>query len=239
VKAFVVLIFLIVLIGVVILVIRKRKFSELPPEIQTGIERAQDTRAKYHRVLRDHNHSMSAAQHDLEALEDAKGRRLESDGGVMVYERWIDTPQGGGSLIGVKATAEDDSSVAQRITVTRMVAFGIFSLAAPKKRTTGNAYVVIEGPHVSGVAVIPAAGGISPGQRAFTFAAEINNAARAAEDAAPLLPGRIEAARLQLATSSDETMVNRAQQAYDEAVASLPAEYREHVPRRLKLDDWV
>jgi TRAP-type C4-dicarboxylate transport system substrate-binding protein len=65
VKAFVVLIFLIVLIGVVILVIRKRKFSELPPEIQTGIERAQDTRAKYHRVLRVHNHSMSAAQHDL------------------------------------------------------------------------------------------------------------------------------------------------------------------------------
>jgi hypothetical protein len=38
---------------------------------------------------------------------------------LTLFERWIDTPQGSGPLIGVKATAADESSmsVSQRLTV--------------------------------------------------------------------------------------------------------------------------
>lgn len=118
---------------VALIVVRQQKFSKLPPEIRAGISRAQGTRAQYHHALRDHKHRVSAAEHELKALEDPKGRPLKAMGGAALYERWIDTPQGGGSLIGVTATAEDDTTVTQRLTVTRMVAFGVFSLAATEE----------------------------------------------------------------------------------------------------------
>ena len=77
-------------------------------------------------------------------------------------------PQGGGSLIGVKAEAADESGIRQRLTATRMFTMGVFSLAAPKKKGTGNAYVVIEGPQVSGVATIAADKSGNAGPAAFS-----------------------------------------------------------------------
>jgi len=130
-------------------------------------------------------------------------------------------------LTGVKATAADESSVTQRLTVTRMMAFGIFSLAAPKKKGHGNAYVVIEGPELSGVAVIAATGSNSPGSAAFAFAADVNNTARLAEKFAEAQPRLIQSAKEQLDIAKDDSLVQQAPTAYREAVDSVPAEYRE------------
>ena len=52
---------------------------------------------------------MSRAQAELHELEDPKGEYLMSGGGVTLYRRWIETPQGDGSLIGVRATVEADA----------------------------------------------------------------------------------------------------------------------------------
>ena len=105
---------------------------------------------------------------------------MQRKGGVILYERWIKTPQSEGSLVGVKASAADESSISQRLTVTRMVGLGVFSLATPKRKMLGNAYVVIEGPEVSGVATFSAKNNKNAGPTAFAFAARINNAAREA-----------------------------------------------------------
>jgi hypothetical protein len=208
----------------IIFAIRKIQFSRLPPEVQEGIHRAKDARTEYRREHTNYEDRVSSAERELHGLEDPKGRRLNSAGGVELYERWIDTPQGHGSLIGVRAKAEDDPyALATYPATAQQASIG----KAADEPSTGKAYVVIEGPNVSGVAVIAGTAGETPTQKALMFSAEINNAAHAAEQAAPLLAGRIETARQQLdAAKKDDAMVKRARQAYAEAAALLPAQYR-------------
>lgn len=107
-----------------------------------------------------------------------------------------------------------------------MLTLGVFSLAAPKKKGLGNAYVVIEGSQVSGVATFPAQGNANAGPAAFSFAAEINNAARAAEAAESTRPQAIENARAALAHAKDNRDISVAASTYAQAVAALPAEHR-------------
>lgn len=49
------------------------------------------------------------------------------------------------SLDGVTATIEAGSAVEERITATRVLALGVFALAA-KKKSGGESYLTIEGP---------------------------------------------------------------------------------------------
>jgi hypothetical protein len=64
-------------------------------------------------------------------------------------------------------------------------------------------------------------------QQALSFSAEVNNAVRGAEKAAPELAGRIEAARQKLdAANEDDATVKRTRQLYTEAVGRVPARYR-------------
>jgi hypothetical protein len=120
--------------------------GDIPQEIRDAIRAAKQSRSNYRRARKQHNKNVAQARSRLQILEDTKGRRLGSADGITRYERWISTPQGSGSLIGVKATAADESSitVSQRLTATRMVALGVFSLAAPKKKQTahGSAYIL-------------------------------------------------------------------------------------------------
>jgi hypothetical protein len=75
-------------------------------------------------------------------------------------------------------------------------------------------------------AVIPATTDNSAGPKAFAFAADINNAARLAEQQEPTRPKRIEATREQLAKARSNAAVSRARIAYEQAVASVPPEHR-------------
>ena len=196
--------------------------------VPTEVAAAKDARRAYRKQTKTRDRRISAATQQLTLAESHEGRRLEQAGGITLYERWIVTPQGSGSLLGVKATAADESSVRQRLTATRMVTLGVFALAAPKSKAVGNAYVVVEGPHVSGVAVIPANGNSNAGPKAFAFAAAINNAARAAEAAEASRPQAIEAARRKLAAANDRAELDAAAQAYTAAVSVVPDEYRKH-----------
>jgi len=140
---------------------------------------ARDLQQRYRAAWDEYGTEVNAAEATLKYFADPKGKRICSGGGVVVYERWIQTPQGGGSIIGVSARANDATLERQRLTATRMLAFGIFSLAAPKKIRSGHAYVSIEGPEVNGVAVFPPSKNAGP--VAFDFAARINAAARQAQ----------------------------------------------------------
>lgn len=229
------LIVALVILAAIIAIVTYRwyKRSEMSPKLLAAIEVAQDARAQYHHLSREHRHRVTAAEAEIARLKDPKGRRLGFCGGIVLWERWIQTPQSEGPLIGVRAEAHDDTSISQRLTVTRMVAFGIFSLAAPKRKTTGNAYVVVEGPDVNGVGMAP------DGPEAYNFAAVINNAAHAAEVFQAELPARLAAARRELSAARDESQVEAAHREYEKALQALPPAQRDHLPKRLKVDDWV
>lgn len=204
----------------------RRKFAALPEHVQAALTQAKALRKTYKNAAKDYRRRTAGATSALQAIRDPKGRRLKALGGATLYERWIDTPQGNGSIIGVKATAADESSIKQRLTATRLVTFGVFALAAPKSSTAGNAYVVIDGPEVAGVATISAKSNANAGPAAFAFAASINNAARAAEAAEPGRPKAIEAARLALERARDDSDVVEAKAKYVAAIEALPQEHQ-------------
>ena len=216
----------VVVLGAAILAAKYRERSALAPEVQAALSRARDARNELQRVQKSQQKDVKQASKRLNAEQDPRGRRLESGGGAVLFERHITTPQGSGNLVGVVATAADESQVVQRLTVTRMVGLGVFSLAAPKRKTVGNAYVVIEGPSVSGVATFSGGSKAGVGVTAYKFAAAVNNAARAAASDEPERPARIDAAQRDLAAAQDPTKVLAAEQLFNEAVAALPSEHR-------------
>ncbi|WP_415395271.1 hypothetical protein ACMTN4_08350 [Rhodococcus globerulus] len=211
--------------------LEKQKFDALSPEVQQALTLTKDRKKSYKRKAKEYDQRVKVAQLTLDALKDQKGRRLKNVGGVVLFERWIETPQGSGSIIGVKATAADESSIKQRLTATRIVALGVFALAAPKKSGGGNAYVVVDGPKVSGVATISGKSNTNAGPDAFAFAAAVNNAARAEEIAASTRPRDIESASKALTQASDNADLMREKDLYSAAIDALPAELAQSFAR--------
>lgn len=107
-----------------------------------------------------------------------------------------------------------------------MLTLGVFSLAAPKRNGVGNAYVVIEGPNVSGVAIFETQSDKSAGADAFAFAAAVNNAARAALAAEPGRPQRIDAAREALQQAKDRSTLDNTEATFVQKVEELPVKYQ-------------
>ena len=64
---------------------------------------ARDLQHRYRAAWDEYGTEVDEAEATLKYFADPKGRRIFSGGGVVVYERWIQTPQGGGSIIGVSA----------------------------------------------------------------------------------------------------------------------------------------
>jgi len=207
-----------------------RRRRALTVDQLANVKAAAAAKRAYRAAISTREARIKGAETTLRNLNDPKGRRIASCGGATLYERWIDTPQGGGSLVGVKAHAEDESSVRQRLTATRMLTIGVFALAAPKKKGVGNAYVVIEGPNVSGVATISAQANKNAGPAAYSFAAQVNNAARAAEQDEPLRPARIHAAETELNEARATDDVDRAREHYRAAAGTVPDSYRSTYP---------
>lgn len=177
-------------------------------------------------VLKTNKSTLTKLQNDLATWNSSQGRMVVATGGVKVFQRWIQTPQGSGSIVGVIASAEDNTSISKRLTATRMVTLGIFSLAAPKKKGGGFAYVVIEGPSVSGVATFQGTKGQDAGPKAFKLAALINNTARnavALENQRPDEVARLNAeiAKIQAAPGVQEATAN-----VHSKIALLPEDLR-------------
>jgi hypothetical protein len=134
---------------------------------------------------------------EVARLEDPRGAQLASYRGVVVYERWIVTPHGQGPLSGT--TASVDAQVSSRITMTRLVAIGVFALAAQKK--TGSVYLSIDSPALASVIECPA----EDNTRARQFAVAIMNAARQAAVIEVSRPLQLKAARERLERAKVDT----------------------------------
>jgi hypothetical protein len=197
----------------------KRKLTD---DEKALVKKVREAKKQLANASRTQKKALAAAKKELAELQDPKGRRVAAGGGVQVFQRWVVTPQGSGSIIGVTASAEDNTSINKRITATRLVGLGVFALAAPKKKGGGNAYVVIEGPHISGVATFTGDKQQSVGPKAFALAASINNAARQAAADEPHRPSRMTSVKDKISVIESAPEIATASLAVHSAIESLP-----------------
>ncbi|WP_051480366.1 hypothetical protein [Cellulomonas sp. KRMCY2] len=78
-------------------------------------------------------------------------------------------------LTGVSARVEAGSEIQQRVTATRLLAIGIFALAA-KKKSGGESYLTVEGPDFFWTLEVDR----KEQAKAREFAAKVNNQVRSA-----------------------------------------------------------
>ena len=192
-------------------------------ELKGQIDATKAARKAWRGAVKTRDFELKAANETLTNLTSQKGQQLAAFGGATVYQRWIDTPQGGGSIIGVKAEAADETSIQKRITATRLLTIGVFAFVAKKKTGGGNVYVVIEGPSISGLATMAGDKDSNNGPKAFAFAAKVNNAARAAESAEPSRGKAIEAQKSVIVNLERADAVRSAAATYASAAALLPS----------------
>jgi hypothetical protein len=184
----------------------------LAREVKTG-EKAVEAAEKAH------SRRVRQAEQTLSALRSSTGARLASYRGITLFERWIKTPQGEGSLIGGQATADTAGNLAlsKRPTLTRMAAGGLLlgpvgvlgSLAFQKKQMADKRelYLMVETGDFAAVVQCPA----DDGMKARQFAARINTAAIAASKAEVGRPEAIRQADARLvAVKADTTAIEAA-----------------------------
>lgn len=95
--------------------------------------------------------------------------------GVTVYRDRIERGGESHPLDGVTARVETGSDLEKRVTVTRLVAIGVFALLA-KKKSGGEVYLTIEGPNFFWTIEVDR----KKQPDARTFAAKVNDQARKA-----------------------------------------------------------
>lgn len=83
-------------------------------------------------------------------------------------------------LAGLTARVEDSGTLNRRITATRLVAFGVFALAAPKRQDDRELYLTIEGPSTAILRAVPLKnGGTVLATQVRKFAMQLNQASAA------------------------------------------------------------
>jgi len=93
-------------------------------------------------------------------------------GGIILKRDKLDYKGEGGPVAGAMARVETASDVRRRVTATRVLAIGIFALAAKKK--SGHVYLTVEHPDYAFMVEVP----VKKETKAREFATKINNAAK-------------------------------------------------------------
>ena len=171
---------------------RDRELREATKKVKAAKQSRDKVISAAERELERHQREYEArvkkAKKDLAAVEDPRGRKVGAYQGIILYQRWLVTPQGEGSLVGAQATVDTAGGLAvkSRATLTRMAAGGlalgplgaVLSLGLKKHKDvdTRELYLLVESPAVATVVQCPA----DEGQKAREFAAKIANMARTA-----------------------------------------------------------
>jgi len=103
---------------------------------------------------------------------DVKTAKGESFEGVTLTSDRISYKGQGGLVFGASAHVETAADARRRVTATRVLALGVFALAA--KKQTGNVYLTVQHPDFEFVVEVP----VKKETKAREFAAKINNAAK-------------------------------------------------------------
>jgi hypothetical protein len=129
---------------------------------------------------------INTARTKLQEAEDPHGHRVGAYQGIVLFERYLATPQGSGSTRGASATVDTagNLSVTKRPTLTRMAAGGVLlgplgavgSLAFQKRKDVDarELYLMVETEEFAAVVKCP----VDDGMKARQFAAAITTAGR-------------------------------------------------------------
>lgn len=120
---------------------------------------------------------------DKEDSKDGVIARVNLPGGPLRFtatellDGLVGTPH---PLAGLTARVEDAGTLNRRITATRLVALGVFALAAPKKQDDRVLYLTIEGPSTAILRAVPLKnGGTVLATQVRKFAMQLNQASAA------------------------------------------------------------
>lgn len=102
----------------------------------------------------------------------AKPAKGESFAGVKLKGGRIEYKGQGGSVAGAVARVESAADVRRRVTATRVLAVGVFALAA--KKQVGHVFLTVEGDGFEFVVEVP----VKLEAQARAFAARVNSAAK-------------------------------------------------------------
>lgn len=172
--------------------------------------------------------AIKAAERHLANLQSPTGRRIKGFGGMTLFERFIRTPHGAGSVVGAHAAVDTAGNLAvkSRATLTRMAAGGvllgplgaILSLGFKKHKAidTRELYLLVETPEFASVIKCNP----DKGAQARNFAALINTAAAQAAIAESKRPQAIADARTRLESiHADTSTVDAARRGLAQAEA--------------------
>ncbi len=124
--------------------------------------------------LQDLDKSIGTLKKELDQqhadLSNPLGHKLLSKNNITLYELYIETPHGNSDISGVTASVEDATS--SQLTEARVLAAGIYDLAA--KKNTGEVYLLIDSPDFSSLTEF----GPKDRSQAMDLANQINNAGK-------------------------------------------------------------
>ena len=155
---------------------------------------------------------VDTAIQQLRTAEDPQGQRVGTYRGIVLFERFIVTPQGSGTIKGASATVDTagNLAVSKRPTLTRMAAGGILlgplgavgSLAFQKRKDVDmrELYLMVETEQFAAVVQCPA----DDGMKARQFAAAITTAGRLFDVNEPIRHQTIEWANYEIDAASKD-----------------------------------
>ena len=158
-------------------VAKAAKVAARKAEWDEKLDAGRATRAEAREALRDEQEAARAsrveARDSLSArVADRKAARGESFEGVTLKHGRIEYQGQGGPVAGATARVESAADVRRRVTATRVLAVGVFALAA--KKQTGHVFLTVEGAGFEFVVEVP----VKKEAEARAFAARINSAAK-------------------------------------------------------------
>lgn len=204
---------------------RRSSWLRLPLVAASSPDRSRLAHAKrlrrvFHSAWRQHFRNLRRANQALAGELDPRGKYLTGVGGCRLYERWIETPQHGGPLPGVRAFA-----IGQSV----LVRGGDFSYTQPFVGTRSTSNPMLD---------------------AIEFAEAINTAADSAESDRTPRAKRIASDQQEVDKAENRESLEAAFTAYHDAVIALPAAYRmkfkdyetmppDPRPRRRLQERWI
>lgn len=111
---------------------------ELSETEQEQLDNFRNTRQQLKKIRRKSKNELAAKEREFQNLTSPKGRQIASTHQIKVFERWIETPQGSCSIIGVKATPVVTTSYENLILENLEFSPGIVVAAGREARSIAN-----------------------------------------------------------------------------------------------------
>lgn len=197
-------------------------------EQRSAIKQAVRARRTYRRQVRANDKEIVRLERSLAYMSHPKGDLIAEDGGIIVWSKWIKTPESEGSIMGVRAkVAGASSDQASGSLFAGLFSENKSSTAPATAAGDFQAHIVVNGNGFAGVGVLRGGDVRKVEKNAAELADTINATARSAEAFIPRQPEYIErfTQELEVRRNGGGELLT-ARNAYIECMAEVPASIR-------------